>query len=325
MPNYYEISPTDDTLVLRNGKGSAGFTVRYVGDRAVEARVRAVPVEGAEQEWLNVQPPEQRDMQPGQTHTFKVTVSVPAQTLAGRYGLRLDVMSVDNTDEEYDQGPVVSFDVAEAATPESESSGFPWWVIIAASLVLAVFGGGAAWWFTADSGSGRITPVEEEVEPSEPAEEIAAPDRIDNFAVSQTWHGDLDRGREVPRGAPRNQADFWFRARTATDRSLVPRNGAQMRLMRTTRQAPTLTQVKEALEHGGSNAIDVGQLRRGRWVAVQTSAGGHAAFTVVRPVGPSPGELSVRYRYWKGERDERPVMGRVIEMQRLGKVSGDVR
>ncbi len=317
MPNYYEISATDATLVLRDGKGSAGFTVRYVGGRAVEAWARAVPLDNAQEGWLQLAPPEQRDMQPGQTHTFKVAVTVPPGTPAGRYGLRLDVMSADNTDEEYDQGPMVAFEVAESMPPQPKGSGFPWWVVITVALVLVIGGGGLAWWFTADDGIDRTTPVEESI----PA------DKTGRFSVSQTWHGDLDLGREVPRGAPRSEADFWFRARTATDRSLVPKNGAQLRLMRQSgQQPPTLAQIKQALETGISTAeIDVRQLRPGRWVAMRTSIGGHAAFTVTQRVGASPAELRLQYHYWRAKRSSRPVVGRAVRVLRLDDTGGNTQ
>ncbi|MCO6442224.1 MAG: hypothetical protein J5I81_14370 [Nitrococcus mobilis] len=323
MPNYYEISATDATLVLRDGKGSAGFTVRYVGGRAVEAWARAVPLDDAQESWLQLAPPEQRDMQPGQTHTFKVTVTVPPGTPAGRYGLRLDVMSADNTDEEYDQGPMVAFEVAESAPPQPKGSGFPWWVVVTVALVLMVGGGGLAWWLNADNGAERVPPAD--VEPVEPAEEDIPADKTGRFAVSQTWHGDLDLGREVPRGASRSEADFWFQARTATDRSVVPKNGAQLRLMRHSgQQAPTLVQIKQALVGGGNTAeIDVRRLRPGRWVAVRTSAGGHAAFTVTQPVGASPAELRLQYHYWRAKRSSRPVVGRAVRVLRLDDTGGN--
>lgn len=330
MPNYYEISPTDDTLVLRDGRGSAGFTVRYVGGRAVEAWARAVPVEGAEQSWLQPEPPEQRDMQPGQTHTFSVAVAVPSGTPSGRHGLRLDVMSVDNTDEEYAQGPVVSFEVAGSPPPEPKPSGFPWWMVITAAVVLVLIGGGAAWWLTADDGSGRVTPIDvEPVAPVEPTKQIIPADKTGRFAVSQTWHGDFDLGREVPRGAPRSQADFWFQARTATDRSLVPQNGSRLQLMNQSGEPPTLAEIKQALGRGvSSGEIDVRRLRPGRWVAVRTSDGGHAAFTVLAPVGPSPGELRLRYRYWTAKQSvvapARATFSRAASLRyRFGDVGGN--
>lgn len=121
MPNYYEISPADDTLTLQDGKGSASVAVRYIGDRNVEARASAEPTEGAEKRWLRVEPPQQRKMGPGQTQTFKVTVAVPPGTAPGRYGVRLDVVSVANPDEEYDRGSLITFRVERVDEPPRAS------------------------------------------------------------------------------------------------------------------------------------------------------------------------------------------------------------
>ncbi|ABA90122.1 hypothetical protein Pcar_2887 [Syntrophotalea carbinolica DSM 2380] len=147
MPNYFEISPTDDALSLQQGKGAAGFTVRYVGERPVEAKAEAVALQGADQAWLQVAQPTTKQMQSNQTQTFKVLVNVPPGTPVGRYGLRLDVMSVDNTDEEYNQGPVVAFEVGEAsAASPKKQKGFPWWTVIVSAVVLVMVAGGITWW-----------------------------------------------------------------------------------------------------------------------------------------------------------------------------------
>jgi len=144
MPNYYEISPTDDTVNLRAGKGTAAFTVRYTGQRPVDAQAQVVAVEGADSSWLTVEAPATKRMAPNQTQTFQVEVEVPQGTPAGRYALRLDMMSVDNTDEEYDQGPPVWFEVAETEPPPPSS--FPWWLVILVALLLALLIGGIVWY-----------------------------------------------------------------------------------------------------------------------------------------------------------------------------------
>lgn len=153
MPNYYEISPTDDILTLQQGKGAAGFSVRYMGEGAVEARAEVVALQGAKQDWLQMAQPATKAMQSNQTQTFKALVNVPPGTPAGRYGLRLDVMSVENTDEEYNQGPVISFEVAEtAAAPPKKDKGFPWWIVIVAAVVLVLLVGGITTYFMAHKG-----------------------------------------------------------------------------------------------------------------------------------------------------------------------------
>ncbi|XOZ34499.1 hypothetical protein ACMDCT_04515 [Halomonadaceae bacterium KBTZ08] len=146
MPSYYEISPTNDTLTLRDGKASASFTVRYVGKRTVEARAQVIALNGAKNDWLEVEPPATRQMASEQTQNIKVNVAVPAGTPAGEYAMRLDMVSVDNTDEEYDQGPTVSFKVEASDEPTPEPSGFPWWIVAVVAVVLALAAGGVTWY-----------------------------------------------------------------------------------------------------------------------------------------------------------------------------------
>jgi hypothetical protein len=301
MPNYYEISPAHDTLALKDGKGSASFTVRYVGSRNVEARASVVPMEGAEASWLSIEPAQQREMQPGQTHTFKVSVAVPAGTPPGRYGLRLDVVSVDNTDEEYDRGPLVTFTVEKSEEPKPPNA-FPWWAVIVATVLLVIIIGAVVWWIARDDNVDPRPvpiPIPEPTEPVEPVPVDDDPDRRGRFEVSQTWSGDFDRGREVPRNAPRTEADFWFRARTATDRVINSMGSAKLAILGR-RDSPSLRQVKSVLESRPVEEISVDALRPGFWIAVRTSEGNFAAFTLESRVGPSPSSMKLKYVLWEG-------------------------
>ena len=119
-----------------------------------------------------------------------------------------------------------------------------------------------------------------------------------NFVVRQTWSGDFDKGREVPSNAPASEKDFWFQARTATDRVITPQNSSQIRRLPTNTR-PTLELVKRAVNAGSSSEINVNGLNTGIWLAMRTSEGNHAAFSLEEPVGPSPGVLKVKYVIWK--------------------------
>ncbi|MCG5501133.1 PASTA domain-containing protein [Ectothiorhodospira lacustris] len=197
MPNYYEITPTDDRLTLTGGKGEASFGVRYVGGRSVEARARAVPLEGTLPTWLRLESPDQRAMQPGQTQTFRVHVTIPPGTLPGRYGMRLDLMSVDNTDEEYDQGPMITFEVTEPAP--AAAAGFPWWVIIVLALVLTVGVGGLTWWMNSRDKPVEVPPLKDLM----PAQAILDLEAAGLRAGAQTpeHDGEITAGRVI-RGEP---------------------------------------------------------------------------------------------------------------------------
>ncbi len=115
------------------------------------------------------------------------------------------------------------------------------------------------------------------------------------FTVRQTWHGDFDQSREVPQGR-KEEADFWFNARTANDRVLTPMNGATLAVLL---GEPEMTVMVRALQERPAHEIDVTQLKPGVWVALRTKKGVLVAFTVEMPVGPSPSELKIRYNAWQ--------------------------
>uniref|UniRef100_UPI0040567387 hypothetical protein n=1 Tax=Candidatus Electronema sp. TaxID=2698783 RepID=UPI0040567387 len=120
------------------------------------------------------------------------------------------------------------------------------------------------------------------------------------FTVRQTWHGDFDQGREVPRGQG-EEADFWFNARTANDRALLPMNGAAFALLS---GEPEPAAILLALQERAVHEIDVTQLRPMGWIAVRTKRGALAAFTVEAPIGPGTNELKIRYHRWQKEQQE---------------------
>lgn len=319
MPNYFEISPAHDVLTLRDGKGSASVGVRYVGSRRAEARAIAVAMNGAKDAWLKVDTPDQRMMEPGQTQTFNVVVNVPPGTTAGRYGFRLDVVSVSNPDEEYDRGPLVSFEVKPAKGPEPDE-GFPWWIIIAAGIVIILIIGGIIWWANSDSGPRRVAEeagqveveIEEEiVRPVNPGivagrdtiETLrqAVPDRRGNFQVQQTFSIDFDSAQQI--SSRSRQADLFFAARSRTDRAVVARGGATLALLGQ-QDTPALSEIKSALRIKLVDEVDVDDLRPGFWFAVHTSEGNFVAATVERAVGADDRSIHLDYRLWESHSNE---------------------
>lgn len=328
MPNYFEISPTHDVLALREGKGSASFAVRYVGDSPLEARALAVPMDGVNEGWLSIEPPDQRKMEPGKTQTFNVNVTIPPGTTPGRYGFRLDVVSVRNPDEEYDRGPQVAFQVNPSAKPEPEK-GFPWWLVIAAAVFLIIIIGGVVWWANSDGDKSRSATQEaraqqEFEEATEEADEEmmedeavvrpaspgvvarrdmvetlrrAQPDRSGTFQVQQTFSMDFDSAQQIPSRS--GQADLWFRARTATDRVLSTRGNVALAVIGR-QDAPALREVKSALQDNLVTEVDVANMRPGFWIAVRTSEGNFAAATAKRSVARDARSIELNYRLWEG-------------------------
>lgn len=135
MPNPFAITAATSTVALDTGRRSEiAFTVSNISGRPLRGRARIVPLEGATAGWLTLVGEAERDFTLAGTQQFVVQVAVPQEVAAGRYLFRLDVVGVDNPDEEFTEGPGVTFTVP----PPPEKKKFPWWIIAVAVGVLAL-------------------------------------------------------------------------------------------------------------------------------------------------------------------------------------------
>lgn len=121
------------TRVRLDGRtGEVAFTVSNALGQALHAKVRAIPLSGAQAEWFAVDTPVERTLPVNGTEQFVVRISVPPDTKKGAYALRLRVTAAENPEELVADGPVVSFEVPIAIQPP-----FPWWILLVIALVIA--------------------------------------------------------------------------------------------------------------------------------------------------------------------------------------------
>jgi hypothetical protein len=111
-----------------------------------------------------------------------------------------------------------------------------------------------------------------------------------NLDVRQTFLFDLDTGREVQSG----DSDIWFEAVTATERYLVPRNGATIGVVRGAGDYESCSSATLS-----DRRIPVNKLPDSLSVCVRTSRGNLGSFKLREPVGPSPGVLKIMYAVWE--------------------------
>ncbi len=137
MARLFAITAASESMQLAPGaSGELSFTLSNAASRPLRARPRVVPQGGAQVAWFKLSDESERQLEPGGTHQVTVRVTPPAAA-AGTYTFRVDVVSVDNPDEDFTEGPSVSFVVA--APRATTTRGFPWWILIVAGvLVLAV-------------------------------------------------------------------------------------------------------------------------------------------------------------------------------------------
>lgn len=143
MSGKFTITSANTNLSL-NGKsqGEASFTISNSSQRPMRGLARVVPADGAQMGWFAMVGEAERSFPAGATQQFTVQINVPPGTEARRYSFRLDVISDDNPDENFGEGPTVAFEVKPSQAPAKP---FPWWAIAAVVAAMLLVGGGVTW------------------------------------------------------------------------------------------------------------------------------------------------------------------------------------
>jgi beta-lactam-binding protein with PASTA domain len=139
----FEITVASSTVQLTDRKGDASYNTRNLTSRPLRAKAQPVPTPPAVASWFVVDQPE-RDFSPGVVQQIPVHVTVPAAVPAGTYGFRLDVTGVANPDEQFTQGPGVTFTVPPEVIPPPPPPWWkriPWWVYVAVAVGVLIIAG----------------------------------------------------------------------------------------------------------------------------------------------------------------------------------------
>ena len=133
----------------KDGAGQAAFTVTNTSSKPVRGRVLASALPPAEASWFSISEPTTFEFAPGEARSVVAQIAVRKGTKPGTYSVRCDAVAEENPDEDFTEGPSVSFEVAA----EEKKKGFPWWIVAVAAvvilgaiaaIVLATRGGGGA-------------------------------------------------------------------------------------------------------------------------------------------------------------------------------------
>src|SRR5262245_18290910 len=139
MATAFAITAATTTVPL--GAGEIPFTVTNTSGRPLRARLRAVALQPEQQGWFAVTGEPERPFALGETQQVSVRLTVPPQTPAGSYAVRLDAAAEDNPDDDSVQGPSVTVVVP----PPPPKKPLPWWLLLVAiAVVVLLVGGGAA-------------------------------------------------------------------------------------------------------------------------------------------------------------------------------------
>jgi hypothetical protein len=136
MPGPFTVTAATNSVKLNdNRQGEAAFTVFNGSGRPLRGQARLKAEDPAATGWLSLAGEAERDFDIAAAHQFAVQIQAPPDAPTGSYPFRLDMVGVEDPDEDYSEGPTVTFQVPE---PQPEQEPFPWWIVGVVAGVLVV-------------------------------------------------------------------------------------------------------------------------------------------------------------------------------------------
>ena len=141
MSQLFAITAASDQIAANSdGIAEASFTVTNTADHSVRVLFKVRPLQGVKSEWLTIAGGPERDLGGKKTEHVSVKATLRPGFAPGTLTFRLDVVSVENPDDDYTEGPIIALKIG----PPPVVKAFPWWKLIAACAALVVIAV-AAW------------------------------------------------------------------------------------------------------------------------------------------------------------------------------------
>jgi hypothetical protein len=139
MARTFAITADDKPVALDDkGTGEITITVSNTSARPIRGQARLVPLGTTKAEWLRLGGEVERNFSPNDSQQFVVRMSAPADASQGKYPFRLNVVSVQNPDDDFTEGPSVAFELRTVKpAPLPNGKKFPWFYVILAVLLIA--------------------------------------------------------------------------------------------------------------------------------------------------------------------------------------------
>ena len=136
MESPFAITTTTQHMPLGvTRQGAVVFNVYNAGAETLHGRALVHAGDPGTAGWFRIESEAERPFGVKATEQVTVQIAPPADAAPGRYTFRLDVVSIEDPDEHYSEGPAVTFDVAPPPPPKP----FPWWIVaVAGAVVVAV-------------------------------------------------------------------------------------------------------------------------------------------------------------------------------------------
>jgi len=135
------------------GQADVSFTVSNASGRALRGRAEVRAANAAQQSWLSVIGEAERNFPANGTQQIMVRLTVPPGSPARQGSFRLDMVSAQNPDDDFAEGPTVTFDVPAPAV----KGPFPWWMVIVAATAVILVGGLTAYLLMRKPASAPVT------------------------------------------------------------------------------------------------------------------------------------------------------------------------
>jgi hypothetical protein len=139
MARTFAITADDKPVALDDkGAGEITITVSNTSARPIRGQARLVPLGTTKAEWLRLGGEVERNFSPNDSQQFVVRMTAPADASQGKYPFRLNVVSVQNPDDDFTEGPSVAFELRTAKpVPPPNGKKFPWFYVILAVVLIA--------------------------------------------------------------------------------------------------------------------------------------------------------------------------------------------
>lgn len=138
MANIFSITAATNSAKLNaKRQGEVAFTVSNAENRPMRGRAYILPEGEAQPDWFTLSGEPEQDFAVAGTQQYTVKIAVPPDAPAGDYFFRLNMVGVENPDEDFAEGPSVSFVVPE---PEVKKKKFPWWILLVILAVVIIIG-----------------------------------------------------------------------------------------------------------------------------------------------------------------------------------------
>ena len=132
----FTVTAAHKKLKLKSGAARGSFTVTNTSAQTLRGRLLARPSEQAKPEWFSIVGDSVRDFAPNAAVQVAVQLNVPAGSPPGSYSFRLDAVSQVDPDEDYTEGPSISFTVKAPEQPKRPI--LPWILVVVGAIVLLV-------------------------------------------------------------------------------------------------------------------------------------------------------------------------------------------